>query len=151
MVLGFHIVGVGAVDDPHGRGINTYAKHVCWRRRDGASWVEPARRRDGERIFYFGFRRYLGLRGRVEHRSPAVIYERYFIYISSTAPHNSNHRKKQSGDCSPLCFWKEKLLFSTSKNDSLILGIRIEFLECYTDLNLCAILLINCCRGYAAA
>ena len=20
-------------------GINTYAKHVCWRRRDGASWV----------------------------------------------------------------------------------------------------------------
>ena len=86
-----------------------------------------------------------------EHCSPAVIYERYFIYISSTAPHNSNRRKKQSGDCSPLCFWKEKLLFSTSKNDSLILGIRIEFLECYTDLNLCAILLINCCRGYAAA
>ena len=86
-----------------------------------------------------------------EHRSPAVIYERYVIYISSATPHNSNRRKKQSGDCSPLCFWKEKLLFSTSKNDSLILGIRVEFLECYTDLNLCAILLINCCRGYAAA
>ena len=33
-ILGFYIVGVGAVDDPHGRGINTYAKHVYWRRRD---------------------------------------------------------------------------------------------------------------------
>ena len=33
-ILGFYIVGVGAIDDPHGRGINTYAKHVCRRRRD---------------------------------------------------------------------------------------------------------------------
>ena len=33
-MLGFYLVGVGAYDDPHGRGINTYAKHVCWRRRD---------------------------------------------------------------------------------------------------------------------
>ena len=33
-VLGLYLVGVGAVDDPHGRGINTYVKHVCWRRRD---------------------------------------------------------------------------------------------------------------------
>ena len=33
--LGFYIVGVGAIDDPLlSRGINTYAKHVCWRRRD---------------------------------------------------------------------------------------------------------------------
>mgnify|MGYP000087969756 FL=1 len=75
----------------------------------------------------------------------------YFTMFAPRHAPNSNRRKKQSGDCSPLCFWKEKLLFSTSKNDSLILGIRVEFLECYTDLNLCAILLINCCRGYAAA
>ena len=33
-VLRLYLVGVGAIDDPHGRGINTYAKHVCWRRRD---------------------------------------------------------------------------------------------------------------------
>ena len=33
-ILGFYLVGVGAIDDPHGRGINTYAKHVCRRRRD---------------------------------------------------------------------------------------------------------------------
>ena len=33
-ILGFYLVGVGAVGDPHSRGINTYAKHVCWRRRD---------------------------------------------------------------------------------------------------------------------
>ena len=38
MVLGFHIVGVGAVDDPCGRGIDTYAKHVCRRRRDGSQY-----------------------------------------------------------------------------------------------------------------
>ncbi len=37
LYFGFLLVGVGAYDDPHGRGINTYAKHVCWRRRDGAS------------------------------------------------------------------------------------------------------------------
>ena len=91
------------------------------------------------------------LLSRGEHCSPAVIYERYFIYISSATPHNPNRRKKQSGDCSPLCFWKEKLLFSASKNDSLILGIRVKFLECYADLNLRAVLLINRCRGYAAA
>ena len=36
-ILGFYLVGVGAIDDPHGRGINTYAEHVCWRRRDRAS------------------------------------------------------------------------------------------------------------------
>ena len=34
VALEFYLVGVGAVDDPHGRGISTYAKHVCWRRRD---------------------------------------------------------------------------------------------------------------------
>ena len=34
-VLGLYLVGVGAIDDPHGRGIDTYAKHVCRRRRDG--------------------------------------------------------------------------------------------------------------------
>ena len=33
-VLGLYLVGVGAIDDPHGRGINTYAEHVCRRRRD---------------------------------------------------------------------------------------------------------------------
>ena len=72
-------------------------------------------------------------------------------YNKDNAPHNPNRRKKQSDDCSPLCFWKEKLLFSASKNDSLILGIRVKFLECYADLNLRAVLLINRCRGYAAA
>ena len=34
-MLGFYLVGVGAYDDPHGRGIDTYAEHVCRRRRDG--------------------------------------------------------------------------------------------------------------------
>ena len=33
-------------------GINTYAKHVCWRRRDGASWIERKRWRDGARCFH---------------------------------------------------------------------------------------------------
>ena len=33
-MLGFYLVGVGAYDDPHGRGINTYAKHVYRRRQD---------------------------------------------------------------------------------------------------------------------
>ena len=33
-ILGFYIVGVGASTTRYGRGINTYAEHVCWRRRD---------------------------------------------------------------------------------------------------------------------
>ena len=37
-ILGFYLVGVGAYDDPHCRGINTYAKHVCRRRRDGSQF-----------------------------------------------------------------------------------------------------------------
>ena len=38
-VLRLYLVGVGAIDDPHGRGINTYAKHVCWRRHlEPSSW-----------------------------------------------------------------------------------------------------------------
>ena len=30
-------------DDPHGRGINTHAKHVCWRRRDRGEHCSPAK------------------------------------------------------------------------------------------------------------
>ena len=41
------------------RGINTYAEHVCWRRRDGASWVGYVRGRDGECAFYFFYWLYL--------------------------------------------------------------------------------------------
>ena len=37
-MLGFYLVGVGAYDDPHGRGIDTYAEHVCRRRRDGSQY-----------------------------------------------------------------------------------------------------------------
>ena len=37
-VLRLYLVGVGAVDDPRGMGINTYAKHVCRRRRDGSQF-----------------------------------------------------------------------------------------------------------------
>ena len=41
------------LDDPHGRGIDTYAKHVCWRRRDGASWIGECADWINHLIFYF--------------------------------------------------------------------------------------------------
>ena len=39
----FYIVGVGASTTRMGRGINTYAKHVCRRRRDGGEHRSPAK------------------------------------------------------------------------------------------------------------
>ena len=39
----FYIVGVGASTTRMGRGINTYVKHVCRRRRDGGEHRSPAK------------------------------------------------------------------------------------------------------------
>ena len=54
-MLGFYLVGVGAYDDPHGRGINTYAEHVCRRRRDRGRRLDDPRRNMKKLFFYRTF------------------------------------------------------------------------------------------------